>query len=129
MSKQLKQDILNEYAKHHSLYKTAQKLGVQINYIKSVIDSYEFDQDEPTDEESIANHNGDPAKRRFLVGKILANSSWDNSEPNIADARRKFEDGTHNLGTGRDGPYILLYCFPQIKRTPRPNYFTPILET
>lgn len=79
---------------------------------------------------STAEHDGfgKPEFRRYLAARSLAAGSWDNKRPEVAEARAKFEAGTHNMITGRDGPYLLLYLFPRAVLQPRPNYFTPTVE-
>ena len=124
----LDEDIRAEFAKHHSLFKTARKLGINnIEYVSQVVK--DMSQDEKPDTSTCEYDGfGDPDKRRFLVARSLAKDTWDNGRPEVAEARQKFEEGTHLMATGRDGPWLLLYLFPQAIKTPRPNYFTPIVE-
>ena len=123
----LDNDVRSEYAKHNSLFKTARNLGISVDYVLRVVNS--------TQEETKLDLSGcqfegfgDPDKRRYLVARSLANSSWDNSLPEVADARAKFEAGTHVMAIGRDGPYLLMYLFPRAVTKPQPNYFTPTVE-
>ena len=124
---ELDKDIRAEHAKHGSLFKTARNMGVSIEYALSVIDTAE-DQPQPDLSTCEFEGFGDPEKRRYLVARNLANSSWDNKRPEVADARAKFEAGTHNMAIGRDGPYLLMYLFPRAVSQPKPNYFTPTVE-
>lgn len=124
---ELDKDIRDEYATHRSLFKTARKFDVTVEYVNSVVQSQVVEQ---TPDMSTCEFEGfgDPEKKRFLVARSLAAGSWDNKRPEVADARAKFEAGTHNMATGRDGPYLLLYLFPRAVPQPRPNYFTPTVE-
>jgi len=115
-------EILEEYAKHHSLFKTARKLGVDVSYVSQVVEAAPS-QVAPDLSQCRFEGNGDPEKEAYLVGRMLATEVWDNSIPAVAEARGNFEAGTHDLATGRDGPYILLYSFPRAVKQPRPNYF------
>lgn len=124
---ELNKDIQEEYAKHNSLFKTAKKLKVTIEYVISVIGETVV-HDVPDSSTCKFEGFGDPDKQRFLVARSIAKGSWDNDEPEVADARAKFEAGTHNMAIGRDGPWLLMYSFPQPVVTPRPNYFTPVIE-
>lgn len=124
---ELDKDIREEYAKHNSLFKTAKAFNVTVEYVNNVVQSQAI---EPTPDMSTCEWEGfgDPDKRKYLVARSLAAGSWDNKRPEVAEARAKFEAGTHNIATGRDGPYLLLYAFPRAVVQPRPNYFTPTVE-
>lgn len=120
-------DIQEEYAKHGSLFKTAKKLGVKVDYVASVVE----DNDVPVKPDTSTcefEGFGDPEKKKHLMARSLATESWDNTRPEVAEARKRFEEGTHGLNIGRDGPWLLLYSFPQAVKTPRPDYFVPTLE-
>jgi hypothetical protein len=119
---EIDKDILEEYSKHGSLYKTAKSLGVQVSHVKKVIDNLPTAPKLDTSECRWDGY-GNPEKRKFLVGRMPSTETWNNEIPEVAAARKAFEAGTHELGTGRDGPYILLYSFPRIVRKPRPGYF------
>lgn len=124
---ELDKDIREEYAKHNSLFKTARNMGVSVDYVQGVV-SVAPPQVEPDLSTCEFEGFGDPEKKKFLVARNLANQSWDNARPEVADARAKYEAGTHTMMTGRDGPYLLLYLFPRAVPQPRPNYFTPTVE-
>ena len=68
---------------------------------------------------------GRPELRDCLVARKRAHESWDNTSPDIAEARANYEAGTHDMCTGRDGDWLLLYSIPQKKVTPRPDAFKP----
>lgn len=124
----LKKDIREEYERHGSLFKTAKALGVKVDYVAGVIGD-ETPVDTAPDTSSCAFDGfGDPEKKKFLAARSLATESWDNSLHEVSQARRKFEEGTHGLNIGRDGPWLLLYSIPQAVKTPRPNYFAHTVE-
>ncbi len=124
---ELDKDIRAEYAKHGSLFKTARGMGVPVDYVLKIVNT---DKQQPKPDLSTCEFDGfgDPEKRRYLVARSLAKESWDNTRPEVADARATYEAGTHDLAIGRDGPYLLMYLFPRAVPAPRPNYFTPTVE-
>lgn len=124
---ELDKDVREEYAKHSSLFKTAKALKVTIDYVISVVGGDKVEE-LPDDSTCKFEGYGDPEKQKYFVARSLAKDVWDNSRPEVAEARDKFEAGTHNMATGRDGPWVILYSFPQAVVTPRPNYFTPTIE-
>jgi hypothetical protein len=124
---ELDKDIREEYAKHNSLFKTARKFGVAVEYINDIVRSQKIEQVPDTSTCAFEGF-GDPEKKKYLVARNLANQSWDNNRPEVASARSKYEAGTHDMATGRDGPWLLLYLFPRAVPKPRPNYFTPTVE-
>lgn len=127
MAEQLKKDILEEYAKHGSLFKTARKLKIEVLYVSEIIKANP-NLPAPNLSECRWDGFGDPDKQKHLVARMPATEVWDNTIPEVAEAREQFEAGTHDMATGRDGPFILLYSFPRAVRQPRPNYFDLIVE-
>jgi hypothetical protein len=123
----LDKDILEEYSKHHSLFKTARKFDVQVDYVSELVKSQKVEELPDVSTCSFEGF-GDPNKKKFLVARNLAKESWDNGRPEVADARAKYEAGTHDMATGRDGPWLLLYSFPRAVARPHPNYFLPTIE-
>ena len=124
---ELDKDIREEYSKHRSLFRTAQKLDVKVDYVASVVKDHKtvVAPDLTTCE---FEGYGDPDKRDYMVARNLAVDSWDNTRPEVADARAKYEAGSHIMALGRDGPYLLMYLFPRAVSKPQPNFFTPRLE-
>lgn len=69
---------------------------------------------------------GRPDIACYLVAKRrVADEGWDNDSPEIKQARADYEAGTHDMVTGRDGGWLLMYLIPRTKIKPRPHYFTP----
>ena len=128
MANSIDDDIREEFSKHHSVFKTAKKLGLDnIEYVANVVKGMDK-QPKPDTSTCEFEGFGDPEKKSFLVARSLATEVWDNGRPEVANARSKYEEGTHIMATGRDGPWILLYLFPRMVKEPRPNYFTPTIE-
>jgi hypothetical protein len=123
----LDNDIRQEYGKHGSLFKTAKAFNVQVEYVRGIVGNMPVD-DTPDVSTCAWDGFGDPAKRKHLVARSLAKTSWDNGRPEVAEARAKFEAGTHEMATGRDGPWLLMYAFPRAVVKPRPHYFQPMVE-
>lgn len=124
---QLDEDIREDYAKHNSLFKTARRYDVEVGYVLNLVqnDVQEVAPDLTTCE---FDGFGDPVKKKYLIARNAANTSWDNTAPEIVIARAKFEAGTHTMAIGRDGPYLLMYCFPLAVKRPKPGYFQPTVE-
>lgn len=124
----LEKDVREQLDKHGSVLKACRSLGIKnVEYVADIQAKMAKDT-KPELARCDYDGFGRPDIRENLVARNLATESWDNSRPEVADARDKFEAGTHNLLTGRDGPYILLYAFPQPVVTPRPDYFSPTFE-
>lgn len=121
MNSELRDEIVAALRKFRSSTKAANSLGIDIRVVLPIADELA---NEPRGTR-VAKFNGDgpPHLRPYLVAKKKAWEAWENRLPEISDARAKFEAGTHDLATGRDGQWLYLYCFPQVKVTPRPGYF------
>ena len=71
--------------------------------------------------------HGRPELAKYLVARRQASASggWDYDDPEIAAARENYEAGTHEMATGRDGSWLLLYSIPRRYRAPdREGFFT-----
>ena len=124
----LEKDVREQLDKHGSVLKTCRTLGIKnVEYVAG-IEAKMTKEKKPDLARCDYDGYRKPELRENLVGRNLATESWDNTRPEIKDAREKYEAGTHTLMTGRDGPYLLLYAVPQPVITPRPGYFTPTFE-
>jgi len=124
----LEKDVREELAKHGSVFKTCRHLGIDnVEYVSNIANDMKKD---IKPDLSGCSHDGygKPSLRENLVARSLASEVWDNERPEVADARAKYEAGTHDMATGRDGPYVLLYLFARGVKSPRPDYFTPTIE-
>jgi hypothetical protein len=103
--------------------KVAKNLGYPLTIVLEVKD--EMDSIPRTIREEQFGGFGRPELRDHVVARKRAHESWDNTDPAIANARNAYEAGSHDMCTGRDGDWLILYCIPQQKVTPRPDYFRP----
>jgi len=117
-------EILSEYKRTRSPFKAANAVGVDVAVVWAVIDD---NKDQVGAFEERYGGKGRPelepyvvATRRALVGV------WDNTSDEIRTARAQYEAGTHEMCTGRDGAWLLLYSIPRrYPVTGRAEYFTP----
>jgi hypothetical protein len=122
-SPEIIEEILYEFKRTRSPFKTAKNVGIDVTVVLQVIDD---NTDRIVSGEERWGGEGRPELLKFRVGKRKAASAgWDNTEPAIAEARTKFEAGTHTMCTGRDGAWLLLYSIPLRKLDPKPGYFLP----
>jgi hypothetical protein len=122
-SPELIEEILFEYKRTRSPFRVSGLVGVDVQTVWAVIEA-NTDRLSPFAERH--GGQGRPEMMKYRVGRRRATDrQWDNDDPYIAMARRLYEAGTHTLGTGRDGAWLLLYAIPQRKVTPRPGYFRP----
>jgi hypothetical protein len=56
---------------------------------------------------------GDPAIRKFAVARRHIDGMWDDRSERIREARNTYDNGTHEMCSGRDGLYIILYSIPR----------------
>lgn len=123
MTPELRKEIEIELRKVRAPAKVARNLGISLVDVLIVSD----------DIGGISRHirpatydgEGRPELRQFMMARKRANVPWDNDEPAIAEARRRYEAGTHTMCTGRDGEWLILYSIPLRKRDPKPDYFIP----
>ena len=123
MTSELKTEIELELRKVRAPGKVSRNLGIDIRLVLEVAD--ELAGTPRRVREEIYDGYGRPDIRQYLVGRKRATDVWDNTNPTIAAARAAYEAGTHDMATGRDGDWLLLYSIPQRKVTPRPDYFKP----
>lgn len=119
------QDILRTYPlTRNSPFKTARLVGVSVADVFATIDAHEG-------QLNVAQERyggfGRPELQQFIVARRQARESgWENSDPDIARARSDYEAGTHEMATGRDGAWLILYSFPRRRVAKgRENYFKP----
>ena len=124
MSPEIIAEILAEYKRCRSPFKTAKAVGVDVAQVWSVIDT---NKDKLSTFEERHGGRGRPDMEKHLVATRRATDrGWENSQPEIAAARAAYEAGTHEMATGRDGAWLLLYSIPRrYPVTGRDGYFTP----
>lgn len=115
-------EVLQSYRRLRSPYKVARELGYAPVLVWQIIELHADTLTLPVER---WDGRGRPELEQHLVAKMKPGaSSWDNAIPEIAEARRRFEAGTHTMATGRDGRWLLLYSIPLRKPQPaRPDFF------
>lgn len=120
---ELLEDILLEYKRTRSPYKIAKALGIDTRVVWEVLEEHS---DRLTTRIERFGGFGRPEMQQFMVARrMVSTREWDNQSPEIAVARQRYEAGTHNMMTGRDGGWLILYSQPNKRKVPRPNYFRP----
>ena len=116
------EEVLNSYRRLRSPYKVARECGYEPRVVWAIIDQHADTVALPQER---FGGQGRPELEAFLVARIKpGGTSWDNDDVDIARARQRFCDGTHDLATGRDGRWLLLYSIPLKKVVPaRPDFF------
>lgn len=123
LTPELREDIIRELRKFRSPSKVAKNLGLDIRLILPIADELSAAPRVVRSEQF--DGMGRPELAPYIVGRKKAWDRWDNQDPLIAQARADYEAGTHDMITGRDGDWLILYSIPVLKKKPRPNYFTP----
>lgn len=118
-----REEIIRELTRLRSPSKVARKTGYALTDILPIADEL-AGQPRNVREETFGGY-GRPELRDNLVARKRAHETWDNTDPAIAAARDAYEAGTHDMATGRDGDWLLLYSVPLKKPVPRPDYFRP----
>lgn len=119
---ELREEIIAEFRRVRSPFKTAKNLGIDVGLVWDVVD------DNPDAlSPRVERHGGEgrPDLRPFIVAKKRVGTSWNNDDPLVARAREEYEAGTHDMMTHRDGNFEFLVSKPQKRVTPRPDYFKP----
>lgn len=117
-------DILIEYKRTRSPFKAAKAVGVDVAEVWAVIDA---NKDKLGTYEERHGGNGRPELEQFFVAKRRAmDRGWENNDAPILRARAQYEAGTHEMITGRDGSWLILYAIPRrYLASGREGYFTP----
>lgn len=123
ISEDLRNEIIAGLRKLRSPSKVSRQLGIELRTILPIADELAGTPRVVREEQH--GGYGKPELREFLLARKRAHETWDNNLPTIAAARLAYEAGTHDMFTGRDGDWLLLYSKPQKKVTPRPDYFKP----
>ena len=115
-------EVLASYRRLRSPYKVSRECGYDPRMVWAIIDQHAETLSLPQER---FGGQGRPDLEAFLVAKIKPGSGgWDNTDPAIAAARQRYCDGTHDMATGRDGGWLLLYSIPLKKTlTARPDFF------
>lgn len=123
LTPEIREEILHDLRKTRAPARTSRSTGYPIRLVLQVA---EEDNHPRTVREEVYGGLGRPELQQFTVGRKRAWEAWNNEEPAIAEARSQYEKGTHEMVTGRDGDWLILYAIPRKHRDPnRAGYFTP----
>ena len=116
------EEVLNSYRRLRSPYKVARECGYEPRVVWSIIDQHADTVALPQER---FGGEGRPEMHIYLVARMKPGASgWDNEDGSIALARQRYCDGTHDMATGRDGRWLLLYSIPLKKAiSARPDFF------
>jgi hypothetical protein len=121
ISNELREEIAADLRKTRAPSRTAKNLGYSIRLVLAVAEQ----ENQPRTQRK--EHNGglgNPDVFKYTVARKRVVDNWDNNTPEIAEARRSYEAGTHTLATGYDGEFAILYAIPLKRADPKPRYFT-----
>lgn len=120
---EIENEILISHQKTRSPFKTATIVGVEVEDVFKVLDKNKASVGMGAERYG---GKGRPELEPFIVARRRANETgWDNSNPLIEQAREDYAAGTHEMATGRDGGWLILYSFPRrrVDKT-RADYFS-----
>lgn len=123
MNPELKSEILAELRKVRAPAKVARNLGLNLRVVLDVVD--EIGGVGAMSREERWGGLGRPELQKYTVARKRAYQTWDNDDSKVAKARADYEAGTHEMCTGRDGNWLILYSIPRQKVEPRPDCFKP----
>lgn len=126
LTPEVRQEIIDAHSRNpqrFSPFRVSTALGVPIDEVMEVVDGLS---EKSNGRKPRFDGYGDPAMKEHLMARRKAmGPGWDNTREKVALARKRFEEGTHIMVTGRDGPFLLLYSIPRKRPVEaQPNYFS-----
>lgn len=116
-------EVIQAYKRLKSPFRVAKLLSLDVQQVWDVI---EENPELVTAVPCRFGGDGRPELFPYLAARRkVSDPGWDNKSAEIQQARADYEAGTHNMVTGRDGNWLLMYMVPQKRITPRPDYFWP----
>jgi hypothetical protein len=116
--------LYRQNPRRFSPFKTATVVGISVEEVFQIIE----DNKEKLNaaQERYAGF-GRPELQPFTMARRQATErGWNNDDEGIISARAQYEAGTHEMTTGRDGQWLILYSIPRQRKAPsRLGYFTP----
>ena len=119
----LRQDVIEEYKRTRSYFKVASRLDMTMEKVRSILTDVVLPNASQRVRPTINQGRGRPEMEKYIVARKKADAAWENLSFEIVDARQKYMKGTHELATGYDGEYSILYAIPRTVIQPRPGYF------
>lgn len=117
------EDVLLEYKRTRSPFRTANLTGLEVSVVWGIIE--EHTEKLSAYPERNGGFGRPELEQHIVVRRKVTTREWDNTDPAVAKARADYEAGTHEMATGRDGGWLILYSIPRKRVQPRPNYFKP----
>jgi hypothetical protein len=122
ISKETWDEIASDLRKTRSPSRTAKNLGYSIAIILQVVE----DENQPRVLRQERHGGlGRPELQKHTVARKKVWQSWNNDLPEVAKARNDYEAGTHQMVTGYDGDWAILYMIPLRWPAAKPHYFLP----
>jgi hypothetical protein len=119
----IRDEILRDLRKTRAPARTSKNTGYAIRLVLQVQE--EDNHPRPFREEKYGGL-GRPELQGFTVARKRPWELWDNNSEAVFAARAQYEAGTHEMTTGRDGDWLILYSIPRKKIAPhRMGYFLP----
>jgi hypothetical protein len=117
-------EVIDAYKRLKSPFRVAKLLNLDVQQVWDVIE------ENPERLAAIPTRfggEGRPDMSPYLAARRkVSDGAWDNDSAEIVQARFDYEAGTHDMATGRDGNWLLMYMIPRVRITPRPDYFRPV---
>lgn len=116
--------------------KVAKELGLKLHDVSRAINAgvavirseVQDETQRPTRNEKGQPMLGNPNLRPFIVSYRHCMGQWPNEDRKaIVTARKQYDAGTHIVTQGRDGAWIVLYCWRRERPIPPLNYFYGVM--
>lgn len=123
LTPEVREEIARDLRKTRAPARTAKNLAYPIRLVLEVVE--EEKQPRPFREEKYEGL-GLPNMQQYIVARKRPWELWDNKVDPVLTARADYEAGTHEMLTGRDGDWLILYSIPRkVVAKDRQNYFQP----
>lgn len=121
-------DIRESYRRHGgNLSKVAKELNLTLNACRQAFPTTPVVMVKPFDDDVLQpdrNTLGRPHLREFIVSVRHCHTNWpEEDRAALQKARQHFDAGTHQMVQGRDGQWIIQYCWPKTQPTTPDPYF------
>jgi hypothetical protein len=113
-----------------NIHAVARELGISAEECRRVFPQHRAVLREPEDPTPARDKQGRPdVGRKALRDRIVSvrhvqSGGWpDADRAAITGARRRYDNGTHDMATGREGPWLILYSWKRRKPVKPRHYF------